>query len=787
MEHAVHWSVQHRRAVLIVTLLLVVVMVPGVFRLQVHNRMTEWVDPAAPDAAAFLTGVEELDGLVNFERTLLGYAGSDPDGLLSVGALRDQEALVDFVAAAIPELSSVVGPVRFVQLAQYEIERGLGEDPQEARLPESDDELRIAIKAARDTQPELFQYVLTPDLRTGYLGFQFESPPFTLEATAVGGRIADAIQDAYRTERFSALSPEHTEAVGVASVSNHVNGIMYRDMAVLGALGVGLVFVLFLVSAGRPAAVLGGFTSLGVGLIFTMGTLGWLGIPFNVLNFAVLPLVMGNGIDYSIHVLAEARADRRGFGRGLGRHLGKALGVPIVLVTLTTCIGLLTLGTSRSPYLRQMGVLAASSIALIAVLSLTYLPACLAAVARGGDREKHRPAPTLGSGVFLASGRAARKNPLLVAAVALLLSGGGLVAFATMDYEVDLLSGSLPKDDALIAAQREFEAAFDTEDSWFLLMQGQVVSNESFAFQERFLAEVTARGFLQGANESFNLPAIVEGHRQQRALPGGGVLLPVLPTDPTQLPEPESAEEGVAALEAEKPYREITTALLSRDHSVGALYMLPLPEGEGVEATDQARAAYQAAVVAASPPEDLDVRVYSYKLLARDFMAESQQSLTVLYVVSLISTLVLFFGVTNDWRATAVVALPVLLSSLWWFGLLKLTLGSIGVYQLISLVFITSIGSDYAAYLVYKYRDTGDWAGTLRITGRAVLFSALTDAGAFLVFSMTRVRSGGQMLLGAALAVTAIFAATWLVVPGLLRWLRVRQANHQVAAPDPAS
>jgi len=780
VERVVHASVRHRHAVLVVALVLALLAAPGLFRLSVHNRMTEWVDPEDPDAAAFLTAVEHLDGLVNFERTLLRYDGGDPEGLLSVESLREQERLVDFVEDRVPEVTGVFGPVRFVQLAQYELERGRGEEPDEARLPASDDELRLAVQAAVQTQPQLLDYTMTPDRRVGYLGFHFEAPPFTLDATAVGGRLTDAVADAHDTLGFSTLSAERTEPVGVASVTHHVNGIMYRDMAVLGALGVGLVFVLFLLAAGRPAAVLGGFSSLGLGLLLTVGTLGWLGVPFNVLNFAVLPLVMGNGIDYSIHVLAEARSDDRDFGRGLGRHLGKALGVPIVLVTLTTCVGLLTLGTSRSPYLRQMGLLAAASIALIALLSLTYLPAFLATFGRPAAT-RARSTPTLGSGLFLASGRTARRHPLAVTAVVVLLSGGGLVAFAGMDYEVDLLSGSLPEDDAVIAAQREFEARFDTEDAWFLILQGTVVGDEAFAFQARFLDEVERRG-LGHRNESLDLPRLAEGHRQQRAVPAGGVLLPLLPADPTPAAGPESAEDRVAALEAEAPYHQLLAPLLSPDHAVGALYLLPPPEGDGVAATDGARAAYQAAVAAARPPGDLDVRVYSFKLLARDFMAESQESLTVLYVVSLASTLVLFYGVTRDGRATAVVALPVLLSSLWWFGLLRLTIGSIGVYQLISLVFITSIGSDYAAYLVYKFRDTGDWAGTLRTTGRAVLFSALTDAGAFLVFSTTRVRSGGEMLLGAALAVGAILAATLLVVPGLLRWMR-RGTPPSVSTP----
>lgn len=759
VARSVSWSVRHRRKVLGATWLVALLCLPGVFQLQVHNRMTEWVDPGDEDVAAFLEGVESLDGLVNFERILLNYQGSDPEGLLSLDSLREQEQLVDVVDAAVPELTGHFGALRMVQLAQYELERGRGEPNPQDRLPASDEELQLAIAAARQAQPGILDYTTTADGRTGYIGFNFEATPFSLESTDVGGRLDAAVRQAYE-QGFTTLARENIVPVGVASVSDHVNQIMYQDMLVLGLLGVGLVFVLFLVSAGKPAAVLGGFTSLGLGLIITVGVLGWLGLPFNVLNFAILPLVMGNGIDYSIHVLSEARGQsKRGFGNGLGRHLGKALGAPIVLVTLTTAIGLATLGLSASPYLRQMGWLAAGSILLIAVLSLTYLPAWLATF--GGTTPAAKQ-----TSLFVISARWFQRSPATVIAVAVMLSAGGLVAFLTTDYEVDLLRGSLPADDPVLAAEAAFEEAFGTEDAWFLLMSGDVVSQASFDFQQRFQDEVRQRGLIEADDATFDLPSLAQGHARQRA-PVTGPLLPLLPDAPAPDGETDPAAQ-VAAMEAEAPYEALLRPLLSRDQTVGALYLLPLPEGLDVEATDAVRDAYEDAVRAAGVPSRLEVNVYSFKLLARDFMGESQDSLQLLYVVSLASTLVLFYGVTRSVRATAIVALPVVLSSLWWFGLLKLSIGAVGVYQLISLVFITSIGSDYAAYLVYKHRVTGDVNGTLRTTGRAVLFSAITDAGAFIVFSTTRVRSGGEMLLGAALAIIAILAATWLVVPGLL-------------------
>ncbi len=762
VEGLVHWSVERRRSVLAASAVLTILLVPGIFQIDVHNRMTDWLDPSDPDAASFLRGIDELPSMVDFERTLLEYEGNDPEALLSPDSLREQERLIDAVRADVPDITGVIGPVVAVQLTAYELQKARGEDPTTAQLPASDDELRIAIEATKENQAALLDYTLAKDNRVGLIGFMFDAEPFESEANEVGARIDDAIAAAY-AQGFDTLSGEHSRAVGVASVTDHVNGLLTRDILLLGGLGVGLVFILFLVAAGRPVAVVGGFVSLALGLLWTVGLLGWLRVPFNTLNFAILPLVMGNGIDYSIHVLAEARSDKRGFGKGLGRHLGKSLGVPIILVTLTTCIGLATLGFSGSPYLRQMGLTASGSIALIALLSLTFIPAFLATFARAGGAP-----PKRGSGLFPAAAKWTSKFPAITVAVVSLTSLAGLVALVTTDFSIDVFETSLPEGDPLVATELAYEEAWGNSDVWFVMLEGNVVSDASFAFQQRFVTELVDRGIVVDDDRVFDLARIAEGHQALRSSPGGvGSLLPGL-EDPR--PEP-SAQEQVAALRAEQPYAEIISVVVNDDGSTGAVFIRPPPEGSDVAATDAMQEQIEAAVEAAAAPDDMDVHVYGFKRLARDLMSETQASLQVLYVVSLGTTLALFYGLTRSVRATTVVALPVIVSSLWWFGLLRLFVGDLDVYQLLSLIFITSIGSDYAAYLVYKFRDTNDLQGTLRTTGRAVLFSAMTDAGAFFIFSMTRVRSGGDMLLGAALAIVAIFLATLLIVPGLLRGL----------------
>ncbi|MEM7736063.1 MAG: hypothetical protein AAF267_09765, partial [Deinococcota bacterium] len=57
-------------------------------------------------------------------------------------------------------------------------------------------------------------------------------------------------------------------------------------------------------------------------------------------------------------------------------------------------------------------------------------------------------------------------------------------------------------------------------------------------------------------------------------------------------------------------------------------------------------------------------------------------------------------------------------------------------------------------------------------TGKAVLFSALTDAAVFGLFSLAYLSSVTQVMLASTLAVIITLITTLLMVPLTLRWLR---------------
>jgi len=111
----------------------------------------------------------------------------------------------------------------------------------------------------------------------------------------------------------------------------------------------------------------------------TMGLLGW---KWNLLNLMAMPLLLGMGVDYSIHMqlgLIRHRGDRLVVQRSVGRAL--------LLAGATTIAGFASLGFSSNAGMASLGKVCALGIGITLLTAVYLLPAW-----RGRTRRKARPA-----------------------------------------------------------------------------------------------------------------------------------------------------------------------------------------------------------------------------------------------------------------------------------------------------------------------------------------------------------------------------------------------------------
>ncbi|MEN8164774.1 MAG: MMPL family transporter, partial [Acidobacteriota bacterium] len=145
-----------------------------------------------------------------------------------------------------------------------------------------------------------------------------------------------------------------------------------RDLRRLSGLSLGLILIVVGLSfKGRPAATLMALGPVAFGTIWAFGLWGAMGRHLDLFGLAVLPVMLGLGIDdglYSVH--GTGRDGASGIGRSV-RNSGRAM----VLTTLTTAIAFGSLGLSHLPALRAAALLVPLAVLSCLAATLVVLPA----------------------------------------------------------------------------------------------------------------------------------------------------------------------------------------------------------------------------------------------------------------------------------------------------------------------------------------------------------------------------------------------------------------------------
>lgn len=147
-----------------------------------------------------------------------------------------------------------------------------------------------------------------------------------------------------------------------------------RDLLMMGGLSLALVLVVLWLTFRNPREVFTALVPVAGGMIWTLGLMALLGIPFNIINTLVTVFIAGLGIDYGIFFVQTYRgsASREEADRRL-RHAGAG----VLIASLTTLFGFGSLALAQHPALFSVGVTTAIGVASALVLTLAVVPTLL--------------------------------------------------------------------------------------------------------------------------------------------------------------------------------------------------------------------------------------------------------------------------------------------------------------------------------------------------------------------------------------------------------------------------
>ena len=254
--------------------------------------------------------------------------------------------------------------------------------------------------------------------------------PNSTNGSDLSSQISHSVQDYFKAHPLQNVT---TTPAGYTLVTEAISSSMKTNlMILLGLALVVMVIVLFILFRVRWRLL--SLLLVGIGALWTFGIMGYISIPITMATMAVLPVLIGLGIDYPIqfHNRYQEEIARSGSvpQAVINSFIKMAPAVGIAL--LATAVGFGTLYISTIPMIRDFGII------LVVGVVLCYFIALFALYSIVFLADKRIPLAKLGKDSHSAGNRMERilsgvtrhtlKYPLAICLIAALLgAAGGIV------------------------------------------------------------------------------------------------------------------------------------------------------------------------------------------------------------------------------------------------------------------------------------------------------------------------------------------------------------------------
>ncbi len=167
------------------------------------------------------------------------------------------------------------------------------------------------------------------------------------------------------------------QVTGNGIINVQINDVTMRANRIIAPLIFLIIMVILFFTFHGTSYVVLPMLSLIISMIWTFGSMVLLGINFNVIAVAMVPLLMGLGVDYSVQMFHNYRIElEKGYSVAQATiNSVRDIGSAIFLAMITTAIGFLSFLTASIGPLRDFGLLLALGILYTFITALTFLPA----------------------------------------------------------------------------------------------------------------------------------------------------------------------------------------------------------------------------------------------------------------------------------------------------------------------------------------------------------------------------------------------------------------------------
>ncbi|MEM6431960.1 MAG: MMPL family transporter, partial [Deinococcota bacterium] len=406
------------------------------------------------------------------------------------------------------------------------------------------------------------------------------------------------------------------------------------------------------------------------------------------------------------------------------------------------------------------------------------LPTALYSLQEDISKQQFRPSARL-SYVL----RVLEQRPRLTLAILILGTAVALLARQDPQVQLDVIQGNFPARDSTRRALEQMRAGVAGALPEFIILEGDLTNPEVLSY-----TQAIADNLNQTLDARLITPSLLLGSYSSLQTGFTGALEQFFGTslDDAVPNNQVDLANTYKTMHTDPLWAPLIKLVSNPTANLGVMIVMPSSSGD-LAATRDTLNIMQNAINVSTRPPDLDVHVIGYRSISVLFIETSLRWLRRLFVASLMATCLVTILVFRRWQIVIATAAIVSITGLVWFALLPLVGVYISIFLLFPLVFLVSLGSDYALHLFWHAHRAKQMLSGSSIsinnnlqddiygeTGKAVLFSALTDAAVFGLFSLAYLSSVTQVMLASTLAVIVTLITTLLTVPLTLRWLKRR-------------
>ncbi len=571
---------------------------------------------------------------------------------------------------------------------------------------------------------------------------------------------------------------------GVSALDAHASDVTKQDINKLAPFVIWAIVVILYAAFRDVRVLMVSAANLLVAFVWTAGLMGWLEIPFSALNMTIVPLILGVGIDYGIHMVSEYLEHKSddATNEEAFRLAGSRAGIAMLISTITTSAGLLLMILSPSILMAQLGIVSSLALAVTFLFTLTFIPALLSLTSSSRVRRTHQ-----GSELFLRMARGIARYKAVTIVGLLLLSGAAFAALQGLEPEpfgnpeLNYPKGDRVRDDSQEIGDLFFGGDLDTQSN-FLVIEGDLTEPRAHEFLDALEVGLEEHTDIQGMTVTSMTRIVRAWKAVEQGTPDAVVNQIILGNsgneDLENIEYPQTQAEIKQTLDDifASPFANFMTVLLqpgeydlgtvtydtSQDLSYAEVQRIWTATFEVIHETQQSLYGTDQRDAAYTGPQ-----AHPFGNNAFSYLFIEEQLPWVNYVAALAFGLVIVMiaALTRNVRATACTAAIMTVTSLWWLGLLPLMGVGLSVGLMLPLVFIMAIGSDDAIHLIWNMEQTRDRERVYRYVGKAVTLTTVTTLAAFVIFSFQTDLLVRRTLLATAAAVVVMWLSTVAIVP----------------------